>query len=64
MYLSRPAERKVVVHLKPTINEAMQVLASDQRLSQLEKDTAADYIARLVDKHEVPLFNPWYVSGT
>ena len=64
MYLSRPAERKEIVHLKPTINEAMQVLASDERLFQVEKDTAADYIPHLVDKYEVPLFNPWYVSGT
>jgi len=32
MYLSHPAERKEIVHLKPTVNKAIQVLASDEHL--------------------------------
>jgi hypothetical protein len=64
MHLSRPATRNIVVHVKPTINQATQVLASDKRLSPNERATAANYLPCLVNKREEALFDTWYVTGT
>ena len=64
MFLSRPASRKVLVHVTPTIKEAVCIIDSDSDLQPAEKATAIKFLPDLVNKYDKPLFNKWYVAGT
>jgi len=50
MFLSRPALRNLVVHLKPTIAQAKRIIDSDPHFDQDEKYWATKYLPTLVDK--------------
>jgi len=57
MFLSCPASRKVLVHVIPTIKEAVHIIDSDSDLQPAEKATAITFLPDLVDKCNKPLFN-------
>ncbi len=57
MFLSRPALRNMMVHIKPTIAQAKCIIDSDPRIKQDEKDLATEYLPGLVDKSWEKLFD-------
>lgn len=56
MFLSRPAIRNLVVHIKPTFAEAKSIIEADPCFFGDETYWATEYLPILVDKRSEKLF--------
>jgi len=56
MWLTRTPPRSPIAYPIPTVNEAISIIDSDDRLSLEEKSLAQRIIPVAVDKYTIPLF--------
>jgi hypothetical protein len=60
-FLLRPATRKLLVHITPTLEEAVHTISTEGCFEPVEKLTAIEYLPSLVDKNRKLLFGMYVI---